>query len=387
MQKRIVINKGKTYLVNAPSTEDVGSLAPMGTLWMQSITDNNWYSINLTGTSASNDLAIYVNQTPLEWESPGQDFGYQLLYCYDNNTVYQTYLSGSAGNVTMSISQTPWSSNFDYKPYLLLQSLTDSYFYTVSARSGSIYLFPNPTSRTWLYNTSPPANIVLAGSLIFGDTNQDLFISGSNDFVLGTGSWTVEWFQKMTNQTSFGRVFTQNVWPSSEFGVSIENAAPNAVFYLWLDAQGNTPATANSATVTASYLNQWDHFAVSKQSGSFIQIFRNGVALHTMTGSNHPYISSSCNISSSLPLVIGSEGDGTVVTRFSGSISNFRLVKGYALYSGSYAKPSAPLTAVPGTVLLLNARTSATAFTDSSGTSKIVISRSVAWSDADPFNI
>ena len=385
MQRRIVVNNGKKYLVNAPFSEEVGSLAPMGTLWMQSITDNKWYSVNLTGTSASNDLALYVNQTPLTWESPGQDFGYQLLYCYENGNVYQTYLSGSAGNVTMSISQTPWSSNFDYKPYLLLQSLTDNYFYTVSAKSGSIYLYSNPNSRVWLYNTSPPADILLAGSLQFGRDNQDLRISGSNDFVLGTGSWTVEWFQYMTNQTSFGRVFTQNVWPTSEFGISIESAAPNGVLYLWLDAQGNTPATANSATITASYLNQWDHFAVSKQSGSFIQIFRNGVAIRTMTGSNHPYITASCNISSSLPLIIGSEGDGVVTTRFSGSISNFRLVKGYALYSSSYTRPTAPLTAVPGTVLLLNASTAGSAFRDSSGTNKTVISQSVSWSVANPF--
>lgn len=149
MQKRIVFNKGKKYIVNAPCLNDVGPACEVGTLWMQS-TDLNWYAVNLTGTSASNNLAPYVNQTPLTWQSVGgQDFGFQLLYCNDNNNVYQAYLSGSAGDVTMSISQTPWPSNADYKPFLFLKSITDGYFYTLSAKSGSIYLYPNPNSRIW----------------------------------------------------------------------------------------------------------------------------------------------------------------------------------------------------------------------------------------------
>jgi hypothetical protein len=131
MQKRIIINGGKKYVVNVCDFDGVGSLCPAGTLWMQS-SDSNWYFVNLTGTSGSNNLAVYVNQTPLDWQSPGQDFPYQLLYNISNGNVYQVYLSGTAGSVTILVNSTPAPSNMDYKPYLYLQSITDGSFHIVS---------------------------------------------------------------------------------------------------------------------------------------------------------------------------------------------------------------------------------------------------------------
>jgi len=223
------------------------------------------------------------------------------------------------------------------------------------------------------------------GSLVLGfDANQYLRISGSNDFVFGTGSFTVEWFQYHTSLTSFTRVYTQGVWPTAENAVSIEGTTANGTGYLWLDGLGNTPAVANQFSVVAPRLNQWDHFAITRESGSNVQIFRNGTRLGFINQAGTlAYITSS--ISSSLPLYIGSEGDGVVGTRFSGSITNFRMVKGYALYSESYTRPTSPLTAVPGTVLLLLANSQTDAFVDSSGTGKSVINGSVVWSSNSPF--
>ena len=105
----------------------IGSGCAIGTLWMQS-TDNNWYEINITGSSGS--AAVYVNQTPLIWQD--NSLGYQLLQA-NGGDVYKVYLSGSSGDVSMSIEQTPWPSNLDYKPYLFMRSATDGCFYVVSA--------------------------------------------------------------------------------------------------------------------------------------------------------------------------------------------------------------------------------------------------------------
>jgi len=153
MQKRIVIKNGKKYIVNTPGWEDgIGPGAPFGTLWMLS-TDGNWYEVTLNGTSGSfaNSSSLVVNQTPLTWAS--NDSGYQLLLCPQDNLVYQAYLSGSAGDVTMSISQVPSGSAMaggDYKPYLLMRSTVDRYFYPVYAKSGSIYLFTDQNARVWM---------------------------------------------------------------------------------------------------------------------------------------------------------------------------------------------------------------------------------------------
>ena len=162
MRKLVVIRNGKKYLVNTPDWGDsgdesgVGSPAPVGILWMRSITDGLWYEITLNGTSGSfvNSSSLSVNQTPLTWTS--NDLGYQLLLCPDNNQVYQTYLSGSAGSVSMSISQTPWPISSDYKPYLWMQSTADRYFYPVYARSGSVYLWTDQNGRVWMNGGTPP---------------------------------------------------------------------------------------------------------------------------------------------------------------------------------------------------------------------------------------
>jgi hypothetical protein len=134
--------------------DDVGPAAPAGTLWMQSTGDSLWYAVNLSGTSGSNNLAISVNQTPLTWVSPGgQDFPYQLLQCTDGN-VYQVYLSGTAGSVAFNVNPTPAPPNpLDYKPYLLMQSLTDGNFYTVSLTAGPTVTI-NPNSILNLNNIS-----------------------------------------------------------------------------------------------------------------------------------------------------------------------------------------------------------------------------------------
>ena len=190
----------------------------------------------------------------------------------------------------------------------------------------------------------------VAGSLQFGAPNQFLTISTSSNFAFSTGSFTVEWFQKQTYQTTFSRVFTIKAWPKAELGVSIESGVPSTKFYLWMDALGNIPAVANAATITAPYLNQWDHYAVVRQSGSYIQIFRNGAAIKTITAAN--YVNANINNTTS-SLIIGGEGDNVVNTRFSGSITNFRMLKGVALYSSSYAVPIEPLPVIPGSVLLL----------------------------------
>jgi len=386
MNKRIIINKGKKYIVNAPGyNDDVGPAAPSGVLWMKNITDGLWYEVMLSGTSGSliQSASFNVNQTPLNFYS--NELGYQLLYCYQNDEVYQVYLSGSTNNATMSISQTPWPVSDDYKPYLWMKSTTDGYYYPVYASSGSIYLFVDQNGRRWMdYPYTPSVTKERGGSLQFGGTNNRfLSISGGTDFVLGTGSYTVEWFQKQISFNSFDRVFTQVPWSNPRtagWGVSIEGAGTGD-FYLWsANVDQTSGVIPNKALITAPRLGVWDHIAVVRNSGSYVQIFRNGVAIKTITEAT--YLTS--NITSSVPFIIGGEGDNTATTVWSGSITNFRLVKGYALYSQSYTVPTEPLRPVVGTVLLLDAMTSTDKWKDLSGLNKTITGNSVSWSAEYP---
>jgi hypothetical protein len=53
--------------------------------------------------------------------------------------------------------------------------------------------------------------------------------------------------------------------------------------------------------------------------------------------------------------IIGTNGYRTDLSHFSGYMSNFRIVKGTAVYTSAFTPPSAPVTAISGTSLLLNA--------------------------------
>jgi hypothetical protein len=153
MIRKTVIRNGKKYIVNTAGwNDDVGPGAPAGTLWMRSATDNNWYAVTLTGTSAS--AAISINQTPLTLAT--SDLGYQLVFDGYNGVVAQVYLSGSAGSVVTKIASWPISS--DYKPYLMLKSI-DGNFYHVNVSGSALVVDQN--SKWWPSwpNSTPPYSL------------------------------------------------------------------------------------------------------------------------------------------------------------------------------------------------------------------------------------
>ena len=134
MHRRTIINKGKKYIVNCVGFDDaIGSGGSIGTLWMKS-TDENWYSVNVSGISGS--ASISINQNPLLWHSPGQDVGNQLLLCDDGNS-YVLYLTGTSPFVSFNITQVPFPGSAQPKPDLLLQSVTDGNFYIVTLHKNS----------------------------------------------------------------------------------------------------------------------------------------------------------------------------------------------------------------------------------------------------------
>jgi hypothetical protein len=130
MQKRIVINNGKTYHVNVAGWEDgIGAGSPTGIAWMQDQT-GSWYTVQLTGLSGS--LSYSISLIPTNSKSVGMyanDFGYQIVQA-SNGSNYQVYITSSGPTLVVSQSIAPYNSA---KPYLFLQSNTDGAYYYVGA--------------------------------------------------------------------------------------------------------------------------------------------------------------------------------------------------------------------------------------------------------------
>ena len=165
----------------------------------------------------------------------------------------------------------------------------------------------------------------MSSSMLFNGTSGYVSIPNGGIFQFGTGDFTIEWWQYQTGAIPYPRVFSIGTYPTA-FGVSIESG----FIYYWTN-------TSTAVTRSAPGLSStWAHIAVARSSG-VTRIFLNG----TQLGANIP---DTANISnSSTALVVAAETIPSVNTYFSGYISNFRSVKGAALYTSNFTVPSAPL--------------------------------------------
>ena len=183
-----------------------------------------------------------------------------------------------------------------------------------------------------------------------------------------TGDFTIEWFQKITQNNSHPRVFSIGTYSSASIAVSIEGTA----FYYW-----NTSG-ANLGVDVSSCFSNWTHVAICR-SGATTRIFLNGAQLSVDITDTYDY-NDSLN-----DLAIGNESSPpTVGSAYTGYLTNFHWVKGTALYptAASFPVPSIPLTPVANTKLLMLAAASGSLLTDSSASPKTVTNYGVTWANA-----
>ena len=106
-------------------------------------------------------------------------------------------------------------------------------------------------------------------------------------------------------------------------------------------------------TVTASTTinaNEWFHFAITMDSSNNVTMYKNGVSVGT--GSFSGTYNTSLNHVARLGRFMNYTG---ISHDFHGYISDLRIVKGSVVYTGNFTPPTAPLTAITNTKLLLNA--------------------------------
>jgi len=186
----------------------------------------------------------------------------------------------------------------------------------------------SPTLNGTSTTTSNPYTGITANSYSMNGSSNYLSIPASTNWAMGTGDFTVEWFQYMTSQPANPRVFQVGNYPSASIGVSIEGGT----FYLW-ESSGARFSTALGA---GTYLNTWIHFAISRVSGT-TSVYRNG----TRMGLSY---SDTNNINNSSSVFnVGQESTPTSNSYFPGYITSFRVCKGLGVYTGNFTKPTSPL--------------------------------------------
>jgi hypothetical protein len=118
-------------------------------------------------------------------------------------------------------------------------------------------------------------------------------------------------------------------------------------------------------------LNAWNHVALTRNGGT-VTLWVNGVS----GGTN----SNSSDLTQQRVLIGGDGLGGTL--NLTGNISNLRMVKGTAVYTAPFTPPTATLTAISGTQLLLTTPNDANFLVDSSTNNFTVTNNGAVTSSA-----
>jgi hypothetical protein len=214
-------------------------------------------------------------------------------------------------------------------------------------------------------NITSPAAVINSGSLVFNGSNQYLNTSSSSAFAFGTNNFTMETWIYPTNLS--GRL-----WFFDSNTDNVDLNGNGGIFYF------GSGGIYSSATNTVISVGVWHHIALVRASGT-ITLYVNGSSVMSQNGIGY-------NSTSNRAIDIAysaSQGNGY----FNGRMSNFRIVSGTALYTGStITVPTVPLSAISGTQLLLNTTNDANFLKDGS-TNNITVTNNggVTSSALNPF--
>jgi hypothetical protein len=180
---------------------------------------------------------------------------------------------------------------------------------------------------------------VVGGSGYFDGTGDYLSIANSSTFNIGTGNFTVEAWVYCTSSNVNQAIF--NKTNGTGYGIISISTNPSGLLQCYSSTNGTSWNNFTLIDSVAFTLNQWVHVAAVR-NGTTVTLYKNGVSVASTTNSTS--LNDSNNIS------VGLQGS----TYLTGYISNTRFVIGTAVYTAAFTPPTAPLTAITNTSLLLN---------------------------------
>lgn len=185
------------------------------------------------------------------------------------------------------------------------------------------------------------------------------YFDGSGDYLLGpanstplsfgTGDFTIEtWVYPLNFTNTNGTMFAAYGATTGAYILWLQSGYPN--FYVY-NSGGLNGNIFTSGTILN--LNAWNHVAVTRASGVF-RLFLNGALINSINNSTANINATTSNNSSvGAYFQAGMSLEPTSV--IAGYLADVRVVKGTAVYTAAFTPPTAPLTAISGTSLLLSA--------------------------------
>jgi hypothetical protein len=178
----------------------------------------------------------------------------------------------------------------------------------------------------------------------YSDGNGYLLVADNAALSVGAGNFTIETWLNPASLPSGGNyktVWSKRTSNGTTGGASLViDSSGNYLFFV-ASGTGTWGISGTSSGQTAS-IGSWQHLAMVR-SGNNLILYKNGVAGTTVT------LNFTVADANAMSIMAGSAAGGQVVD---GYVSNFRLVKGTAVYTSAFTPSTTPLTAISGTSLL-----------------------------------
>ena len=337
---------------NIASAVSIGSIS-VGTWYHVALVRNGTtftpYLNGVAGTTTTSSASIFASTAALSIGADGASVvsvlnGYISNYRFVNGTAVYTgaftpptlgplAVSGAASAASYP-STTNVNTSFSSANTALLTCQSNRFVdrsnsplaITVSG-SPKVQAF-QPLTLSASYTTA-----AYGGSGYFGSGTDNVTTPANTAFAFGTSDFTIEAWVYTTASGAIRQVFYSA-------GTSI--AANGVQFFI--NASNQLSFTISFVAVIATSTgtispNTWTHVAVTR-SGTSLRLFINGNIDGTATNST--------NIASTTTNYIGSNASST--ESITGYISNLRIVKGTAVYTGAFTPPTlAPLTTAGST--------------------------------------
>jgi hypothetical protein len=337
----------KVFVSDGSSLEDFSTVS--GTTI---VNDNVWHHVVVTSAASYNTVSCYVdgvlagsNAFSIAISSTGQI----LRVGADTNSSPSRPLAGYLTDVRIVKGTQVYTSAFT-PPTERLTAITNTSLLTChlpyiadgSTNGHAITVNGNTKTEPFSPYDYQTYSATDNGGSIYFDGSSRVEAPDSADWDQDTDSTMEAWFYPISLPSNYVHMFGQ--WQSGGGGNRNTQLTldPNGRVFMTVNRSGTNYSTPLGTTLK---INNWYHVAVTL-NGTTLTVWVNGKNDGSTT------VGGSANNSAMGWAIGGEPGSGSYP--FTGLIADTRVVKGSAIYTANFTPPTAPLTAITNTKLLLN---------------------------------
>ncbi len=315
---------------------------------------NTWNHVALVRSGAN--TGVYINGTLANTIADSTNYSNTSLTIGAGNTAGGSSWNGYLSNVRLIKGASVYQANFGTPSEKLVANSVTSILtcaspsikdistnaLTITGRTGASAVKIGPYSD--LVEYSPASD---AGSLYFNNSSDYLSIASNTNLTPGGEDFTYEgWFWHTALASGTAEVIWDATGGVAGTTVKIQSSlASGTPGYLYYANNANRITSGNSALIIKE--REWQHLAISRSSGT-TKMFVDGVQ------QGGDYVDSFTYTAAGITM---GRDYGAATNFFGGYMSQWRFVKGRALYTAAFTPdPNTPLAPIAGTQLLLTAQ-------------------------------